>query len=78
MAESPAPSDHHTIVIGAAAAGITVTALLLRHNFGLDIAIVEPPDKHYYQPAPTLVGAGAHSMAATERSERSLTPARAT
>ena len=79
MAETPASSDHHTIVIvGGGAAGITVAALLLRHNSGLDVAIVEPSDTHYYQPAFTLVGAGAYPMAATARPERSLIPARAT
>ncbi|MEE9139462.1 MAG: FAD/NAD(P)-binding oxidoreductase, partial [Alphaproteobacteria bacterium] len=52
-------SDHHTVVIvGGGAAGITVGALLLRKARDLDIAIIEPSEKHYYQAAFTLVGGG--------------------
>ncbi|MEP6605358.1 MAG: FAD/NAD(P)-binding protein [Nitrosospira sp.] len=46
------------VVIGGGAAGIGVTASLLKRRSSLRIAIVEPNDKHYYQPAWTLVGGG--------------------
>lgn len=49
-------------------------AQLLRKRKGLDIAIIEPSDKHYYQPAWTLVGAGAFRMKKTIRSESSVMP----
>lgn len=39
------------LVIGGGSAGIGVTASLLRRRPSLKIAIVEPNDKHYYQPA---------------------------
>lgn len=49
---------HQIVVVGGGSAGITVTAQLLKQNSQLDIAIIEPCDKHYYQPAWTLVGGG--------------------
>ena len=61
-------SSHHRIVIvGGGTAGITVAARLRRKGLAADIAIIEPSDKHYYQPAWTLVGGGAYSLEATER-----------
>jgi 2-polyprenyl-6-methoxyphenol hydroxylase-like FAD-dependent oxidoreductase len=44
------------LIIGGGTAGITVAASLKRHGSGaIDIAVVEPSDTHYYQPAFTLV-----------------------
>jgi sulfide:quinone oxidoreductase len=66
---------HHQILItGGGNAGISVAAQLLRKHPGLDIAIIDPADKHYYQPAWTLVGAGAYDIAETVRSEGSVIP----
>ncbi|MDJ0723826.1 MAG: FAD/NAD(P)-binding oxidoreductase [Prochloraceae cyanobacterium] len=65
---------HQIIVVGGGAAGITVTAQLLNKNSSLDIAIVEPSQKHYYQPAWTLVGGGVFKLEDTEREERDLIP----
>ncbi|MFM7381751.1 MAG: FAD/NAD(P)-binding oxidoreductase [Microcystaceae cyanobacterium] len=65
---------HQILVIGGGAAGITVTAQLLKKNSQLDIAIIEPSDKHYYQPAWTLVGAGAYAMEDTIKSEKDCIP----
>ncbi len=71
-------SVHHQIlIVGGGAAGITVAAELRcqDHNHELDIAIVEPSDTHYYQPAFTLVGAGAYALKKTRRREEKLIPA---
>ena len=38
-------------------AGITVAARMLRKGY-TDVAVIEPSDKHYYQPLWTLVGGG--------------------
>jgi sulfide:quinone oxidoreductase len=73
MVEAPI---HHIVIIGGGAAGITVAAELKHHghDLPLDIAIIEPSEVHYYQPAFTLVGAGTYSLAATRRAEGKLIP----
>ena len=63
------------LIIGGGAAGITGAASLQRHGVPAgDIAIVEPSDTHYYQPAFTLVGAGLFDMGKTRRSTDTLIP----
>ena len=71
-----AGATHHKIlIIGGGTAGITVAASLKRHGPGaIDIAVVEPSDTHYYQPAFTLVGAGVYDLARTRRTTDSLVP----
>lgn len=68
--------QHHQIVIvGGGTAGITVAAQLSGSWFRRpDIAVIEPSDKHYYQPLWTLVGAGLARKESTERSEASVIP----
>jgi sulfide:quinone oxidoreductase len=68
-------SKHHQIiVVGGGNAGISVAAQLLRKNSKLDIAIVEPSEKHYYQPAWTLVGGGDFNINDTIRPEAEVMP----
>ncbi|PAY21271.1 pyridine nucleotide-disulfide oxidoreductase [Rhodopirellula sp. SM50] len=68
-------SDHHQIVIvGGGTAGITVASRLRNADPSLDIAIVEPSDKHYYQPLWTLVGGGMFEPEESGRDEASLIP----
>lgn len=68
-------STHHQIVIiGAGTAGITVAAQLLLKEKKLDIAIIDPTEKHYYQPAWTLVAAGTFNFKDTERDNADLIP----
>lgn len=62
------------VVVGGGAAGIGVTASLLKRRRDLRIAIVEPSDRHYYQPAWTLVGGGAYDIDKTVRPTESLIP----
>lgn len=71
---------HHSIVIvGGGTAGITVAARLTKGWFNRrDVAVIEPSDKHYYQPLWTLVGAGLARKESTERPEASVIPRRAT
>lgn len=62
--------EHHQIVIvGGGAAGIAVAAGLLKRQRDLEIAIVEPSDKHYNQATLTLVGANAFNADDTVRDE---------
>ncbi len=65
---------HHFVIIGAGTAGITVAAQLLVKDKSLDIVIIDPAGKHYYQPAWTLVGAGTFSFKKTERDMADLIP----
>ncbi|GIV30379.1 MAG: pyridine nucleotide-disulfide oxidoreductase [Bacteroidia bacterium] len=65
---------HQIIVVGGGNAGISVSAQLLRRNGNLDIAIIEPSDKHYYQPAWTLVGGGDFDILKTVRPMESVMP----
>ncbi|MCC6414215.1 MAG: NAD(P)/FAD-dependent oxidoreductase [Saprospiraceae bacterium] len=64
------------LIIGGGNAGIALSAQLLRKDGKLDIAIVEPSEKHYYQPAWTLVGGGVYNQTDTERTEASVMPAK--
>lgn len=70
------PKHHQILIIGAGAAGITVAASLTRHSEGksFDIAIIDPAENHYYQPAFTLVGGGCYSLEKTRRPISSLIP----
>jgi sulfide:quinone oxidoreductase len=74
----PADSHHRIVIVGGGTAGITVAARLARKRKRLDITIVEPSDKHYYQPLWTLVGAGVFPKQASERDEADFIPGGAT
>ena len=62
------------IIIGAGTAGIMTAAQLLKKDPNLEIAIIDPAKKHYYQPAWTLVGAGAYDFDKTVRPMKDLIP----
>ncbi len=62
------------LVIGGGNAGLSAAALLLLKNGKLKVGIVEPSEKHYYQPAWTLVGGGAFNIKDTERDEKDFIP----
>ena len=70
-------AKHQVLIVGGGSAGITVAARLLRKGY-TDVAVIEPADKHYYQPLWTLVGGGQATASSTERSEASVMPKRAT
>jgi sulfide:quinone oxidoreductase len=75
LTPSQASGEHHRVVIiGGGNAGISVAARLQRALKGLDVAIVEPSDVHYYQPLWTLVGGGVFKKEVTRRSEASVIP----
>ena len=64
-----AQNSHHKIVIvGGGTAGLAVAARLRRAGES-DVALIEPSEKHFYQPLWTLVGAGLVRREATERRE---------
>lgn len=67
--------QHDVVVVGGGAAGLSVSHQLRRAMKGLDVAIVEPSSKHYYQPGWTMVGGGVINKRETERNEADLIPA---
>jgi sulfide:quinone oxidoreductase len=75
--------EHYDIVIaGGGSAGITTAArlkkLLKRTSTRPRMAIIDPSEKHYYQPLWTLVGAGVYPKEVTERAEAQFIPSGAT
>lgn len=69
-----ADATHAVLIVGGGAAGIAVASSLLARQPGLDIAIIDPADVHYYQPGWTLVGAGVFDAASTARTLASVLP----
>ena len=68
-------SKHHQVVIiGGGTAGIMTAAQLKKHDRNMDVALIEPSDKHFYQPAWTLVGAGTFKYKDTIRKESGYMP----
>lgn len=65
---------YQVLIVGGGNAGISTAAQLLHNKKNLQVAIIEPSDKHYYQPAWTLVGAGVFDINKTIRSEASVIP----
>ena len=67
-------AHYQVLVIGGGNAGISATSQLLRKNKHLNIAIIEPSEDHFYQPAWTLVGGGTFDINRTIRKESSVIP----
>lgn len=65
---------HTILIIGGGTAGIMTAAQLKKKNKALDIAIVEPSEDHFYQPAWTLVGGGTYDFEKTRRNMKDLIP----
>jgi sulfide:quinone oxidoreductase len=62
------------VIVGGGTGGIMVAAQLKRKDPKLSIALIESSDKHFYQPAWTLVGAGDFKMEDTIRKEQDYIP----
>ena len=54
-------TTYDVIVVGGGSAGIAVASSLLKRRPQLDIVVVEPRYKHFYQPGFTMVGGGIFS-----------------
>lgn len=62
------------VIVGGGTGGLSVAARLADRLPAGSIALVEPSDKHYYQPLWTLVGAGVFDKTITERPEADYIP----
>lgn len=67
-------NHYQILIVGGGNAGLSVASKLLRKNARLDVAIVDPAEKHYYQPAWTLVGGGAFDVKSTVRRQADVIP----
>lgn len=68
-----ATAKHQILIVGGGTAGITVAARLHRKKYA-DVAVMEPSEEHFYQPAWTLVGAGLFDLGKTARPEAKVMP----
>jgi sulfide:quinone oxidoreductase len=73
-----AERKHRVLVIGGGTGGISVAARLCRAMRNPDVAVLEPAEAHYYQPAWTLVGGLAYRKEKTARPMASVMPRKAT
>lgn len=67
-------AHHQVLVIGGGSAGLTVAAMLRNKPNPPAVTIVDPSEKHYYQPIWTLVGAGVFPKEVSERLEADYIP----
>lgn len=64
---------HHSIlIVGGGAAGVSVANNMHRKNPAIDIALIEPSEKHYYQPGFTIIGGGAYTLKRATKNEKDL------
>ena len=66
---------YDVLIVGGGTGGLSVAARLRNEKPALSVALIEPSEKHYYQPLWTLVGAGVFEKEVTERSEADYVPA---
>ena len=67
-------SHYQVLIIGGGTAGIMTAAQILKKKQSISIAIIEPADTHYYQPAWTLVGAGTYDFKKTGKPMKDVMP----
>jgi len=65
---------HEVLIVGGGASGLATASSLRKRNPQLDITVIEPAEKHYYQPGWTMVGAGVFNKEQTERTMDSVWP----
>ena len=69
-----ADAKFDVVIVGAGAGGISVAASLRSRKPGLEIALIDPADIHYYQPGWTMVGGGIFDAQSTAKTMGRLIP----
>ncbi len=64
--------DRKFVFVGGSVGGLTTAARLLRAVPNADVTVIEPREKHHYQPGYTLVGAGVYEPGEVEFDQKSL------
>jgi sulfide:quinone oxidoreductase len=67
-------THYHILILGGGSGGLTVASQLAARIGGAAIAVIEPSDRHYYQPLWTLVGGGIFPKEDSMRDEAALIP----
>jgi sulfide:quinone oxidoreductase len=67
-------AHHQILIIGGGNAGLSIASKLLIKDSSLKIGIIEPSEKHFYQPAWTLVGGGVFDVNDTIKNEKDFIP----
>lgn len=71
-------AHHQVLIVGGGSAGLSVGAMLRNKPNAPEVAIIDPAEKHYYQPIWTLVGAGVFPKEVSEKQEADFIPPGAT
>ncbi len=71
-------AHYQVVVVGAGSAGLTVASQLMNTPNPPEVAIIDPAEKHYYQPLWTLIGAGVFPKEESERDQEAFIPYGAT
>lgn len=65
--------QHFTLlIVGGGAAGVSVANNMRRQNASIAIGLIEPSEKHYYQPGFTIIGGGAYTLKQATKDEKDL------
>jgi sulfide:quinone oxidoreductase len=67
-------AHHEVLIVGGGSAGLSVGAMLRNQPNPPEVTIIDPSEKHYYQPIWTLVGAGVFPKEMSERQEADYIP----
>ncbi|ELK05449.1 Sulfide:quinone oxidoreductase, mitochondrial [Pteropus alecto] len=69
-----AKNHYEVLVLGGGSGGITMASRMKRRVGAENVAIIEPSERHFYQPIWTLVGAGAKQLSSSVQPTASVIP----
>ena len=60
------------LIVGGGAAGVSIANNMRRVNATITIGLIEPSEKHYYQPGFTIIGGGTYTLKQATKEEKDL------